>query len=92
LVKYTLLAEKAKKADFLRVHYPDIDISGEVIRDEIMIDAATFENAREFDPYQSSLLEPIYTGCDPTKRTTFLALSMDELKRELRRHHRTKDF
>lgn len=70
------------QANFLRTYLPDIDIAGELIREQLSEDAQILRQFQDFDPYVGNQLEAIVQS-DSSDQSTFLAFPMGELSRDL---------
>ena len=71
------------QAHFLREHFPDVDITAELIRDEIVTDATISHKLEAFDPYMGNLLESICCRVGQSKQAAFLAFPMGDLNGDL---------
>ncbi|KAJ7367965.1 hypothetical protein DFH08DRAFT_829921 [Mycena albidolilacea] len=69
-------------ANFLRTYLPDIDIAGELIREQLSEDAQILRQFQDFDPYVGNQLEAIVQS-DSSDQSTSLAFPMGELSRDL---------
>lgn len=67
------------QAHFLRTHFPEVDISADLIRDQVTEDALEAASLSQFDPFEGNTLE-IVTGYD---KQTHLIFPMGELGSEL---------
>ncbi|EPQ58301.1 hypothetical protein GLOTRDRAFT_137042 [Gloeophyllum trabeum ATCC 11539] len=70
-------------AHFIRTYFPDVDIPGELIREEIAMDARASQQLQEFDPYAGETLEIVECYDSSRKRGSCLAFPMGESKRDL---------
>ncbi|KXN86913.1 hypothetical protein AN958_09508 [Leucoagaricus sp. SymC.cos] len=66
-------------AHFLRTHFPDVDVSGDMIRNQITEDTLQTTELAKFDPFEDNVLD-IISGYDDTKH---LAFPTGELSAEL---------
>lgn len=73
------------QAHFLRTYYPDIDIPGELIREEIDKDARITRELRNYDPYVGNLLESFLCSETGRKSSAYLAFPTGNSNRELSR-------
>jgi hypothetical protein len=71
-----LLMSYAAQANFLRTHYPDVDIASELIREELEDHARLSSDLRVFDPYMGNLLTFITCGTRKGRMASFLAFPM----------------
>ncbi|KAF8643784.1 hypothetical protein AX16_008803 [Volvariella volvacea WC 439] len=65
-------------ANFLRMHFPDVDVPSELIREELVEDAKLSKELDIFDPYAANLLELIRAN-----DALFLTFPMGELNADL---------
>ncbi|TFK76304.1 hypothetical protein BDN72DRAFT_873880 [Pluteus cervinus] len=70
-------------ANFLRTHLPEVDISAEIIRDEIALDEGVSLRDQDFNPFQGNLLEHISVGVDGDRKSTYLIFPTGENNKEL---------
>ncbi|KAF9053864.1 hypothetical protein BDZ89DRAFT_1032274 [Hymenopellis radicata] len=66
-------------ANFLRTHFPDVDVTAELMREEIENDARALAELAEFDPMSGNLIEPIVQYQSLSPRDIYLAFPMGEL-------------
>ncbi|KAJ6627504.1 hypothetical protein B0H10DRAFT_1994910 [Mycena sp. CBHHK59/15] len=78
-----ILQSAEQGAHFLRTYVPDVDVTAELIRDEIIEDANIMHQFEAFDPYVGNQLETIIHYDTPSKKSAFLAFPMGELSRDL---------
>ena len=60
-----------------------MDITDELIRDEMVADAKFSRKLEAFDPYMGNLLESICCPTGPSKQAAFLAFPMGDLNADL---------
>lgn len=64
------------KANFLRTHYPDVDIASDLIREELEESSRLFSELRIFDPYAGNQLVPVMCGARTARNASFMAFPM----------------
>lgn len=67
------------QAHFLRTHFPEVDVSSEIIRNQITESVFQAAELAKFDPFEGNILDIII---DNDERT-WLAFPMGELSNEL---------
>ncbi|KAG7447915.1 uncharacterized protein BT62DRAFT_986039 [Guyanagaster necrorhizus] len=79
----TLRRRAERGANFLRTHFPEVEIAAELIREEIETDAKVLRDQDVYNPYDGNLLETVisYDSLRPT--SSHLAFPMGELGRDL---------
>ncbi|PBK78301.1 hypothetical protein ARMSODRAFT_874096 [Armillaria solidipes] len=70
-------------ANFLRTHFPDVDIAAELIREEIETDAKDVHDKGVYNPYDGNLLETVISYESSRPVSLHLAFPMGELGRDL---------
>ncbi|GJE90784.1 hypothetical protein PsYK624_069280 [Phanerochaete sordida] len=60
-------------ANFLRTHYPDVDIASELIREELEETTRLISELDTFDPYAGNLLSVVSCGTRTGRNASFLA-------------------
>lgn len=60
-----------------------MDITAELVRDQIVADAVISDKLAAFNPYMGNLLEPICCHAEPSKWVAFLAFPMGPLNSDL---------
>ncbi|KIP12300.1 hypothetical protein PHLGIDRAFT_113776 [Phlebiopsis gigantea 11061_1 CR5-6] len=77
MVKQSSVPHQAEQgANFLRTHYPDVDIVSDLIRDELAENARLASQLQDFDPYLGSLLTPVISSGRSGRQVAFLAFPM----------------
>lgn len=78
------VAKLALQAKYLRTYHPDVDISFELIQDELDLDDSIAKSRASFDPYQGNALSAIsYFQNDKRKRGFLLAFPTGDVGRDL---------
>ncbi|KAJ8468206.1 hypothetical protein ONZ45_g17329 [Pleurotus djamor] len=76
--------ERAEQgANFLRTFLPDIEITAELIREQIIEDEGYLKKLREFDPFSGTLLASLTPRTTSSSPTVLLCYSMGELNTDL---------
>ncbi|KZT26395.1 hypothetical protein NEOLEDRAFT_1132445 [Neolentinus lepideus HHB14362 ss-1] len=70
-------------ANFIRTYFPDVDIPGELLREEIAADMQASRKLRQFDPYMGDTLEVVDCYDGPRRHGLALVFPMGESKRDL---------
>ncbi|KAK0210915.1 hypothetical protein DFS33DRAFT_1250416 [Desarmillaria ectypa] len=70
-------------ANFLRTHFPDVEIAAELIREEIETDAKVSHDRDVYNPYDGNLLETVTSYESSRPVSLHLAFPMGELGRDL---------
>ncbi|KAL4258116.1 hypothetical protein AB1N83_008363 [Pleurotus pulmonarius] len=80
----TTIKERAEQgAHFLRTYLPDVEITSEIIREEVTKDAVNLRGYAELDPYEMNLLASFSQPSDSRHGPAFLAFPMGELNSDL---------
>ncbi|KAH8116863.1 hypothetical protein DFH11DRAFT_1577909 [Phellopilus nigrolimitatus] len=78
------LRERAEHgARFLRTYHPDIDISSELIKEELDFNDRTAEQRVVFDPFDGNTVSATYCYESPRKRSALLVFPTGDLGRDL---------
>ncbi|KAI5826906.1 hypothetical protein K523DRAFT_280073 [Schizophyllum commune Tattone D] len=81
---HTTIQQKAEEgANFLRTFLPDVDVTAELIREEITHDEELARDTVTFDPLAGNTLAPVVYYDTPTQATTCLAFPTGELGSDL---------
>ncbi|KAL1722548.1 hypothetical protein EV715DRAFT_192366 [Schizophyllum commune] len=81
---HTTIQQKAEEgANFLRTFLPDVDVTAELIREEITHDEELARDTVTFDPLAGNTLAPVVYYDSPTQATTCLAFPTGELGSDL---------
>ena len=78
-----ILAEYTPQAQFLRTHYPDIDIAADVLHAEIMEDARYADSYAELNPYAGNNLAFITFSERTRRKSAYLAFPLGPIGRDL---------
>lgn len=68
----------SSQANFIRLHYPDVEFASEVIKEQLTEDATSVENRHQFDPFAGNLLSYLPFGVGSRKRTAYMCFPMSE--------------
>ncbi|KAF9500436.1 hypothetical protein BDN71DRAFT_1462559, partial [Pleurotus eryngii] len=80
----TTLKERAEQgAHFLRTYLPDVEITSEVIREEVTKDAVHLQGYAELDPHKMDILASFSQPSNSHRVPAFLAFPMGELNNNL---------
>lgn len=71
------------QAQFLRTHYPDVDISSDLIREELTAEAQFSTDLQIFDPLAGNLLTSFSINARTRNKSLYLAFPMGETGSEL---------
>ncbi|KAL1729210.1 hypothetical protein EV714DRAFT_213304 [Schizophyllum commune] len=81
---HTTIQQKAEEgANFLRTFLPDVDVTAELIREEITHDEELARDTVTFDPLAGNTLAPVVHYDTPTQATACLAFPTGELGSDL---------
>ncbi|KAK0463972.1 uncharacterized protein EV420DRAFT_1476592 [Desarmillaria tabescens] len=83
LPRMTLGRRAERGANFLRTHFPDVEVAAELIREEIETDARVLHDRSVYNPYDGNLLETVTSYESSTPVSLHLAFPMGELGRDL---------
>ncbi|KAJ7592797.1 hypothetical protein C8J56DRAFT_856230 [Mycena floridula] len=70
-------------ANFLRTHLPHVDVTADLIREELTADSRMTQELAEFDPFEGNLLQVLSRQETNGKVVSALAFPMGELNRDL---------
>ncbi|TDL24836.1 hypothetical protein BD410DRAFT_837750 [Rickenella mellea] len=76
--KLTSKRKAEQGAQFLRTHYPDIDIPFELINEELIANEKFTADKQAFDPFVGNTIESMHCPDGPRKRCVMLAFPMGE--------------
>jgi len=80
------------KANFLRTHFPDVDIAENLIREQLTIDARITRKLEEFDPQVGNLLDVVCFPEVQSKQPACLVFPMGELNRDLSEWYKSSSW
>ncbi|KAI0046101.1 hypothetical protein FA95DRAFT_1560454 [Auriscalpium vulgare] len=75
----TTISQRAEQgAHFLRMHYPEVDISGALIREHVAAEAQLADSLQKFDPYVGACISAFCLPDASLKRSAFVAFPTGE--------------
>ena len=66
------------QANFLRTHYPDVDVPVELIREQVSVEAQLEDSLRAFDPLIGDLVTSLHVSDGSKMPWSFIAFPMGE--------------